>query len=78
MLISRIARLGGYESKLFRWREGQPTFAIEKFPQAFIARTAFAADYSRGDPLTQFTAHPTAFQPVFVTDRTFNRDRGDF
>jgi hypothetical protein len=64
-------------SKFFRRRERQTAFALEKFFQALVAGTALAANDPGRDEIAQFAAGTPAFEPIFPTDGTFNRDAGD-
>ena len=66
------------KSELFGGREGQAAFAVEEFLQPPVAGTRFAPVGSGRDKLAAFAAGTPAFQPVFPTDRAFNRDARDF
>ena len=65
-------------SEFFGRGKWQTTFAFEKFLQPTVAGTAFAPDDAGRDEVAHFTTKPPAFQPVFPTDRTVNRNARDF
>jgi hypothetical protein len=65
-------------SKFFRGCEGQTAFAVEQFLQPPVAGTRFAPVDSGRNQLTAFAARAPAFEPVFPTDRAFNRNARDF
>lgn len=65
-------------SEFFLGREGQAPFTFEKFFQSPVFGTVFAAKNSWRDKLAAFAARAATFQPIFVADRAFNRDAGDF
>ena len=65
-------------SKFLGGREGQAAFAVEQFLQSPVAGTARAPDDFGRNPIAQFAPIAPAFQPVFIADRAFNRDAGDF
>ena len=64
--------------KFFRGREGQAAFAVEEFFQPPVTGTVRASNNFRSNTVSQFAPIPPPFQPVFVADRTFYRDAGDF
>src|SRR5258706_1685114 len=65
-------------SEFFGWSEWQAAFALEEFFQPTVAGTAFAPDDFRRNKVAHFATKPPAFQPVFPTDGTFNRNAADF
>ena len=71
-------RAPAFSSKFFRGREGQAAFAVEKFFQPLVTGACFTADDFWRDQIAQRAAMVPAFEPVFPTDGTFNRDAGDF
>ena len=64
---ARKSRLSAAESKFFGRCKGQPAFAVEKFLQALVFGTAFAADDFGGHAVSEFAAKAPAFEPVFPT-----------
>ena len=65
-------------SKLLGGREGQAAFAVEQFLQPPVVGTRFAPDDFRRDKIAHFAPIAPAFQPVFPSDRAFNRNARDF
>ena len=57
--------------------EWQTAFTFEKFFESPVAGTVFAPDDSGRDELAQFATIAPSFQPVFVADGAFNRNRRD-
>ena len=79
--ISRLVHVAAARdgvSKFLGRDKRQAAFAVEKFFQPPVAGTRFATDNFRRDKIAHFAAKPPAFQPVFVADRAFNRNAGDF
>ena len=79
--ISRLVNVAAARdgvSKFLGRGKRQAAFAVEKFFQPPVAGTALAPDDYGRDAIAQFAAITPAFEPVFPTDRTFNRDAGNF
>ena len=64
--------------EFFGGSKGQAALALEKLFQSPVAGTALAADDPGRNELAQFTTKASSFQPVFIADRAFNRNAGDF
>ena len=77
--LPRLRRRGRPVSlKFFRGREGQAAFAVEQLLQPPVLGTALTPDDAGHDTFAHFTTITPPFQPVIPTDRSFNRDAGDF